>query len=429
MAEILVHEIVHLEQQARQPGFAPGARQKDYRSYLAKNMDQFIAAIHSASSREDADIYHASPQEIPAYAHQLVYRLISSALGHKKLADVPAEEIPYAAQELRDALKDIANGAMASDDSLKRYLRFKDGDQRRLQVYRRFMKAVYAEVQSYISKLQQQMQAPVTETFDSADQIEETQLQEIELVSGQKFDIDQVKQILQHCDRADDDTIEGLQCWMGINGRERYVVLTDDAQNIAAYAGFYAIESHRWQAKNAQVYTGFTGRALAAKIYRELFDSGVSILSDVFQSTDGKKLWCSTLPKLGLKPMVWDSESEEIYTPDQIGVNQIYSTDSTIMHRYCWILDHHLPEQNLVYEGKLLLPLSGLWYTRRLIEMSSAGATCSGAIATISPAIGGMVHRPGSSILSGINTAEEFPNTPEWMRSYKKRSQNKKRSR
>lgn len=573
VAEILVHEIVHLEQQARQPGYAPGTDQKDYRSYLAKSMDQFISAITRFASQEDSDIYHASPQEIPAYAHQMVYRLISQALGGKKLADIPQDEIPYAVQELKDALKDIASGMSAKDETLTRYLGFKSGDERRVKVYKRFMKAVYSEVQAYISKMQAQQSGQLSESFDKPyaitkqakfdrvnygwtgddgrkggvqfrledsdmnswglifvvdgtielsgggdaqrifatviaclkdwlategqdayglsfaaahnepsriklydrfarmmpkfgfrdahsnfqthhskfyeftrigmeppeervpelippeEQIEESHLTEIERVGGQNFPIENVERILQHCEHEDGDSIDGLDLWMGRNGNERYIVLVGPNNKIASFAGFVTINNHRWQVKNAQSYGGFTGRRLIAKIYKELFDGGISILSDFQQSSGAEHIWCS-LPSMGLKPLVWDSESEEIYNIEQIGMDKIYSNDPGVMYRYCWILDHYVPKQNLVYEGKMLMPLKGLWYTKRkrFKESASSGATCSGGIAPVMQPLGGMVRRSGSGILAGINTAEEYPNTPSWMQSYKKRSQNRKRS-
>ena len=263
------------------------------------------------------------------------------------------------------------------------------------------------------------------------EQIEESDLTEIERVGAQNFPLNKVEEILQQCSHKDGDTIDGFDAWFGRNGDERYVVLTDSSGKIASYAGFKALEPNRWQAKNTATYSPFRGNRLASKIYRELTNHQISILSDIRQSPNGERLWTSSLPKLGLNPMVFDFDTNNIYRPDQIG-DKIYSTDPKIKHRYCWILEWNgkYADQNLVYENKMLMPLQGLWYTKRVrfSESASGGCTSAGGIATVSQPLGSMVRRPGSSILAGINTAEEFPNTPPWMQAYKKKSQNKKRS-
>jgi hypothetical protein len=48
-------------------------------------------------------------------------------------------------------------------------------------------------------------------------------------------------------------------------------------------------------------------------------------------------------------------------------------------------------------------------------ENASAGATCSGAIATSTQPMG-MLSRNGGALLSGNSTSEEFPNTPDWIK-------------
>lgn len=169
MAEILIHEIVHLIQQERQPG-----TNKDYRSYLAKDKNRFYDAMTNMASPEDWEIYLASPQEIPAHAHQLVYRLISQAQQGKSLKSLPADEIPYVIQELKDTLRDVASGMSESGDTLKRYMRFNTTDPQKMKVFKRFMKSVYQEVQNYITMLQQRQQQPVTESFDKPYDYEQT---------------------------------------------------------------------------------------------------------------------------------------------------------------------------------------------------------------------------------------------------------------
>jgi hypothetical protein len=56
---------------------------------------------------------------------------------------------------------------------------------------------------------------------------------------------------------------------------------------------------------------------------------------------------------------------------------------------------------------------------REIMENASAGATGSGAVATVAAPIGGMITRSGDSFFSGKYTNDPFPNTPKRMRQNK----------
>jgi len=51
--------------------------------------------------------------------------------------------------------------------------------------------------------------------------------------------------------------------------------------------------------------------------------------------------------------------------------------------------------------------------------MESAGATTSGAIATVPAALGAPITRSGGSMFTGKYTNDPFPNTPKRMRKNK----------
>ncbi len=53
------------------------------------------------------------------------------------------------------------------------------------------------------------------------------------------------------------------------------------------------------------------------------------------------------------------------------------------------------------------------------MENASAGATGSGAVATVAAPIGGMITRSGDSFFSGKYSNDPFPNTPKRMRQNK----------
>ena len=56
---------------------------------------------------------------------------------------------------------------------------------------------------------------------------------------------------------------------------------------------------------------------------------------------------------------------------------------------------------------------------REIMENASAGATASGAVATVAAPMGGMITRSGDSFFSGKYTNDPFPNTPKRMRQNK----------
>ena len=60
---------------------------------------------------------------------------------------------------------------------------------------------------------------------------------------------------------------------------------------------------------------------------------------------------------------------------------------------------------------------------REILENTSAGATSSGSVATVSQPLG-MVARSGGSMLSGKYTTDLTPNTPDWMKKLKKKTPN-----
>jgi hypothetical protein len=62
--------------------------------------------------------------------------------------------------------------------------------------------------------------------------------------------------------------------------------------------------------------------------------------------------------------MIYDAETGHVLSPEQ-GQHLIYpQSGSGNQHRYTWILERndHYPEQNLLLEGSLLMPLKNLWY-------------------------------------------------------------------
>lgn len=148
-------------------------------------------------------------------------------------------------------------------------------------------------------------------------------------------------------------------------GDQRGIILTDEHNNIAAYAGFVScLNGKVWLAKNVNSYAPFKGQKLGAKIYQMVkTEFKVSIQSDMYQSLSAKKLWMATLPSLGLNPMIFDTETNRIIDPKKSNIS-VYSLASP--RRYCWILEKndHYPSQNLLNENSLIQPYKGLWVSK-----------------------------------------------------------------
>jgi hypothetical protein len=186
-------------------------------------------------------------------------------------------------------------------------------------------------------------------------------ISEIEIISSQDFPKGTVARLLPKANQTgflDEFTINYVE-----SGDQRVIILTDSMGEVAAYAGFIVRLSGKiWQAANAMTYEPYRGKSLVAKIYRMIKQQfRVSIQSDKRQTLSAVKLWTKTLPALGLRPMIFDTETNAIIDPsaNNIDLNAINDED-----RYTWILERfdRYPEQNLLSEHSILMPYRGIWY-------------------------------------------------------------------
>ena len=148
----------------------------------------------------------------------------------------------------------------------------------------------------------------------------------------------------------------------------RSLLLVDDDKKVAALATFISRKNGSvWQSKNVATYPPYTGLKLSGRLYKYVKDNlHVSIQSDYQQTWSGKRIWTKILPSLGMKPMVFDAETEKIIDPKDFDPKLMYPEDSQIdvLHRYMWVLEKydHYPVQNMLSESTLLMPYTGLWY-------------------------------------------------------------------
>ena len=160
LASTAVHELVHVLQHNRQ--FNKGKSDTEYRSYLDKYKGEFVdrhakrLRNPDQSSNSDDDeryynLYLASPQEIPAFAHQAALNIID-AFGfdeaeHKDdlaIGSVSHHDIVY-------AVNNITNGRFGQPKT-----------PREAMVRKRYIKLVYQEVARYLQQRLEQLKSKTT---------------------------------------------------------------------------------------------------------------------------------------------------------------------------------------------------------------------------------------------------------------------------
>jgi len=134
--EVFIHEMVHMIQHVEQ--WAVNRRDTEYRSYTEKDPRRFNLAVKNLSSPQDFNIYHSSPQEISAQAHDIA-GVVASKIGN---ADVTASQVWSGIQMA------IGNGIPSPTTPIE------------TKVYRRYAKLVYQLVMSMLQQRRQQLSQP-----------------------------------------------------------------------------------------------------------------------------------------------------------------------------------------------------------------------------------------------------------------------------
>jgi hypothetical protein len=192
------------------------------------------------------------------------------------------------------------------------------------------------------------------------------ELDEIKMIdlSPDTFPINHVKSLLPNASPTA-HRIDGLRLHEVQSGKVHGLILADVDGTPAAFAGFIERNGGKvWQAANAKVYGSHAGKALVAKIYELVKETyGKSIQSDLEQTIDARRLWTKTIPAIGLKPMIYDTDTGYIIDPKNSSID-VY--DQTQPYRYCWIIerDDRYSDRDLLREGQLqiLMPYRGSWY-------------------------------------------------------------------
>ena len=157
LTSTIIHELVHVKQHAQQFLYAPSDKQLEYRSYLNKDKNKFWDAIKKLETQEHFDMYHASPQEITAFAHNLAIELIDTVTKGLSIDDIIERDAGnFVIKRLKRVLSDASNYEQMSTYS--RYRSFNQpSNEKQYKIFKRFMKLVYKEITNYINELQDNM--------------------------------------------------------------------------------------------------------------------------------------------------------------------------------------------------------------------------------------------------------------------------------
>ena len=136
--ETITHELVHVFQQAEQ--FRKKRPNFEYRSYAEKDLEKFRTAMRNKSSIEDFRIYHASPQEITAFAHNIASQILKNT-EFKSIILWPDT--------------DQSNYNKIISDYVAKHLRYTPEQRKNMnyierKVFNRYVKQVYQILQHYI---------------------------------------------------------------------------------------------------------------------------------------------------------------------------------------------------------------------------------------------------------------------------------------
>lgn len=153
LASTLVHELVHIMQHTAQQH----RDDTEYRSYLDAHKGEF-AAMHDkrmagqAVPDEDTrywNLYLSSPQEIPAFSHQIALKIIndSGVKGAKTIEELNQLAGAVDAHWIMDAIREKLHGRFQDPKNQKEYA-----------VLKRYMKLTYTEFAQYVRHIRAQLE-------------------------------------------------------------------------------------------------------------------------------------------------------------------------------------------------------------------------------------------------------------------------------
>jgi len=184
-------------------------------------------------------------------------------------------------------------------------------------------------------------------------------LGEIEMMPVQQFSPNEIIKWLPHA-TLQDQHINGCEIYLLDKDGSRLIAAWDDeSKKLAAFALFVnqpQIRARLWTAKNAETFTGYSGKLLTAGLYKYCKQTlGMTIQSDMQQSPGSKQLWTKSLPTSGLYPKVLDTETNLVMNTRDIDPY----IDNNL--RYCWIIESNDQYSNQIPKGSMLQPYNRIY--------------------------------------------------------------------
>lgn len=156
----------------------------------------------------------------------------------------------------------------------------------------------------------------------------------------------------------------------------RVVIAAQHKKGIAACAIFTGrLNGKIWQLSHATTYPGFTDTGIMYKIIDSFRRCGTSFQSRDITTDASNKFWSETLPKYGLNPMIFDTETEYVMNPKTHMVTMYPQEIVNGMSRYAWVLHHKdsYSDHCMIDSGLLGRPYTGFWHSGKLPKALTDG--------------------------------------------------------
>lgn len=188
------------------------------------------------------------------------------------------------------------------------------------------------------------------------------------------FPIENVKQFISSSKVI--GQIEKFELYSLQNKNQIILTLADHDQEPAAYVSFIERDNQVWQEAGIKSYDPYKGQNLVGKLYSYIKKNLHKRIQSDFQHTAAARyLWTTTLPKMGLNPMIYNSKTGYIIDPNNKSHNiDVYPDPKTHnkgdLWRYMWILEtaDWYRETDILSKDNILLPLYGVWYNNGITE-------------------------------------------------------------
>jgi hypothetical protein len=153
IASVLVHELVHVVQHAKQSHRTDG--KLEFRSYLDRSKNEFLKLARKKENEKTVpltagekarywDLYFADPSEISAHAHNIAIKIINEY----ELADTSNYPKESYIENARSALADVTRHV---DDYLHKRYKTSYNKQKQM-IYKRYIKLTYQEVRHRVDR-------------------------------------------------------------------------------------------------------------------------------------------------------------------------------------------------------------------------------------------------------------------------------------